>query len=408
MSEADAGRVRLDSWKAIAAYLQRDIATARRWEKQGLPVRRIAGGRGRSVFAYADEIDAWLGTAPEAQAQAPAPATPVPLPMWSRVAIAIALVAIVSVAAWQVLTARVSPGDLRVAVGRDAVVAFDAAGKERWRHVFPASWLTFPLDGRAVVVTGERPAVYAATAHKVRASDELGGSGELLQFDLEGTQQRSFSFEDQVMFAGKPFGPPWALTGFAVDEREGRRRIAVAAHHYIWSPSLVTILDETWQRRGTFTHDGWIESVYWTGPDRLLIGGFSQERNGGMIAMLDAASLDDQRPIEMIAMPRSEVNKVAAAPFNRAIVQMLPDRILVRTVEVATPDQAAEAIYEFSPGLELTMASFSSNYWDTHRALELQGKLNHSRERCPYRDGPRSIEVWEPSTGWTTTAVGSR
>lgn len=403
MSDSGSGRVRLDSWKSIAAYLQRDIRTVRRWEKQGLPVRRVAGGRGRSVFAYSDEIDAWLVTAPEADALGPK-APPVHSAIFPRVAAVVALVAIGSIAAWQVLTARVSARDLRVTVGRDAVVAFDAAGKERWRHAFPASWQTFPLDGRAVIVTSARPAVYAATAHKVRASDELGGSGELLQFDLQGTLQRSFFFEDQVVFAGKPYGPPWALTRFAVDERDGHRRIAVAAHHYIWSPSLVTILDDTWQRRGTFAHDGWIQSLYWTGPDRLLIGGFSEERNGGMIAVLDAASLDDQRPIKMIAMPRSEVNKVAAAPFNRAIVQVLPDRILVRTVEVASPDQAAEAIYEFSPGLELTAASFSSNYWDTHRALELQGKLNHSRGQCPDRDGPRTIEVWEPSTDWTTKA----
>ena len=51
---------RLDSWKAIACYLKRDLATARRWEKRlGLPVYRVGGG-GRSVFAYTGEIDAWL------------------------------------------------------------------------------------------------------------------------------------------------------------------------------------------------------------------------------------------------------------------------------------------------------------------------------------------------------------
>ena len=52
---------RLDSWKAIAEYLGRDAATARRWEKTlGLPVQRVAGGAGRSVFTYTAEIDAWL------------------------------------------------------------------------------------------------------------------------------------------------------------------------------------------------------------------------------------------------------------------------------------------------------------------------------------------------------------
>ncbi|HVZ23327.1 MAG TPA: hypothetical protein VG871_19780, partial [Vicinamibacterales bacterium] len=52
---------RLDSWKAIADYLRRDVATVRRWEKSlGLPVRRVPGGPGHSVFAFTAEVDAWL------------------------------------------------------------------------------------------------------------------------------------------------------------------------------------------------------------------------------------------------------------------------------------------------------------------------------------------------------------
>lgn len=52
---------RLDSWKAIAAYLRRDVSTAIRWEKdKGLPVHRLPGGKRRAVFAFVSEIDAWL------------------------------------------------------------------------------------------------------------------------------------------------------------------------------------------------------------------------------------------------------------------------------------------------------------------------------------------------------------
>ena len=51
----------LQSWKEIAAYLDRDERTAMRWEKEeGLPVRRHrASGRGSSVYAYPSELDAW-------------------------------------------------------------------------------------------------------------------------------------------------------------------------------------------------------------------------------------------------------------------------------------------------------------------------------------------------------------
>jgi len=52
---------RLTSWKEIAAFVGRDERTVKRWEEaRGLPVRRVPGAGRASVFAYADEIEAWL------------------------------------------------------------------------------------------------------------------------------------------------------------------------------------------------------------------------------------------------------------------------------------------------------------------------------------------------------------
>ena len=53
-------RRRLDSWKAIAAYLSRDVTTVRRWEKhEGLPVHRHRHVKLGSVHAFTNEIDEW-------------------------------------------------------------------------------------------------------------------------------------------------------------------------------------------------------------------------------------------------------------------------------------------------------------------------------------------------------------
>jgi tetratricopeptide (TPR) repeat protein len=52
---------RLDGWKRIAAYLNRDVRTVRRWEKRaGLPVRRLMHQKQATVYAYRHELDAWL------------------------------------------------------------------------------------------------------------------------------------------------------------------------------------------------------------------------------------------------------------------------------------------------------------------------------------------------------------
>jgi eukaryotic-like serine/threonine-protein kinase len=58
-SSPESSADRLDSWKEIAAYLKRDERTVRRWEKEGLPVRRKVHKKQASVFAYRAEIDAW-------------------------------------------------------------------------------------------------------------------------------------------------------------------------------------------------------------------------------------------------------------------------------------------------------------------------------------------------------------
>src|SRR2546425_11747209 len=52
-------RERLDSWKEIAAYLKRDESTVRRWENEGLPVRRHVHKRKSTGYGYKSEIDVW-------------------------------------------------------------------------------------------------------------------------------------------------------------------------------------------------------------------------------------------------------------------------------------------------------------------------------------------------------------
>lgn len=59
---------RLDSWKEIGAYLNRDVTTVQRWEKrEGMPVHRHLHDRMGSVYASRAELDAW------ARGRVPAP-----------------------------------------------------------------------------------------------------------------------------------------------------------------------------------------------------------------------------------------------------------------------------------------------------------------------------------------------
>ena len=53
---------RLDSWKEIALYVNREVRTCHKWEKElGLPVYRVnIESLSSRVFAYKSEIDKWF------------------------------------------------------------------------------------------------------------------------------------------------------------------------------------------------------------------------------------------------------------------------------------------------------------------------------------------------------------
>ncbi|MGB8012642.1 MAG: tetratricopeptide repeat protein [Terriglobales bacterium] len=78
MGESSARQIsnhRLDSWKEIAGFFDRDERTVRRWEKErALPIHRVPGGGRGGVFAYTDELREWLkGRASELEASESGP-----------------------------------------------------------------------------------------------------------------------------------------------------------------------------------------------------------------------------------------------------------------------------------------------------------------------------------------------
>jgi len=75
---------RLNSWKEIAAYLKCSERTVRRWQDEGLPVRRHAHRKRAGVYAYKPEIDAWWndGHARLAELEEAERARRRPWPLW--------------------------------------------------------------------------------------------------------------------------------------------------------------------------------------------------------------------------------------------------------------------------------------------------------------------------------------
>jgi hypothetical protein len=395
------------------------------------------------VFAYRSEIDAWLKrpsstdiVIPEASAPASdesetavaiAPSGKHPIWRWAIATTAVCLVLLIL--NWRARSSRADEPPARVSVNEGAIVAAGPDGVERWRHTFAEDerFGINPYRPDAEILHGPPAGILVGSMQRNARGSDVFKSGQLLRFSPDGALGGTFGFDEQLAFTKDTYAGPWIMTDFRVEPSAGPEAIAVAAHHSQWWPSIVTVLDPDLKRRGTFVNAGWVEHVRWAAPDRLVIAGFSNYRDGGMIALIDANAPDGQSPvlesspfwcttcgtrgpIRYIVLPRSEINRITASPFNRVILQPMPDRVIARTVEMPSDYPAstagiADALYEFSTGLDFIRASYSDRYWEMHRSLEAQGKIAHGREGCPDRDGPRTFEVWERGTGWMTRSI---
>ena len=109
-SRKESAQDRLDSWKEIAVYLDRDVRTVVRWEeREGLPVHRHRHGRRATVFAFKSEIDSWLKSRSTDPARPPLPPK---APVWNRqtvlrIAVATVMVLVAGLA-WTVLPDLIS------------------------------------------------------------------------------------------------------------------------------------------------------------------------------------------------------------------------------------------------------------------------------------------------------------
>lgn len=319
------------------------------------------------------------------------------------------------------------PVSLSFEVTPRAIVARDATGgAERWRYSFPAEEhvqaVNQSISGPGQELRNADGAIFAV--NRLRRADSSLLASQLVWLTSGGLLKGTFEFSGSYVFGEASYGGPWVITNYQARQENDRPRIAVVGRHYNWWPAFLTILDGELRPTSTFVNAGWVTYVQWLSSTRLLISGFSNAMDGAMVALLDADALDGHSPdtnnpayrcrgcggavpLRYVVMPRTEINSVTAAPFNEARLEVVGDRVNVRTMEVPGGDNAGaqEAFYEFTPSLELVRASLADRYWDKHRALEREGKIGHSAETCPDRSGPRTLHVWEPATGWRTVST---
>lgn len=416
---------RLNSWKQIADYLGRDVRTTMRWERErGLPVHRVPGGRSRTVFAYATELDRWLA-APASAAEQTAPAMATPEPPAPRLNLRVVLpVAVVVLAGIAVAIAyRSRPASIdRLRTEGDVAIAYAADGRVLWRRPLPA--LSAGMAVGSVVARTERvdlngDVLMDAIVAYNRSGQSLDDGGAVLAaLGAEGDSLWTQTLHDRYTFGDRDFGPPWNASTVRVVEQGNRVMTAWAAHHYTWWPSIVTLIDPRGARTGTFVNPGWIYDLAVTADQRyVLAAGVNNLMQSSVLAVLDANGIDGTAPasgagtsavcrncpagapVKYFAMEWSELSVASGTSRGGAAVRRLASGdIQLHTFELDTAEQTPELILELTSDFEVRSVAAADSFWAAHARLERDGRITHAASACPSRN-PR-VRVWSPGSGW--------
>lgn len=452
---SDSSKDRLDSWKEIAVYLGKDLRTARRWEKkEGLPVHRQIHDKSSTVYSFKSEVEVWRmrrepksqGKGSEADSSVAASATAqsqisdrgIPIDsarsmkrslLPGAIAIIVAILGVSLLAFSYLIWKRHSIRPSRLSYDGSRLIARGDDDRILWSvpltdlfisniHGSNVPAYLSDLDGDG------SPEVLACTAGTPSSLDPPRNS-EVFCFSSEGKPLWTYTLDDTFLFGRSEFGPPWSVRTWFVNGTPVRSRIGIVVKHFVWWPSVLILLDGRGTVIGKYVNSGWIDAAQWldlpTGPV-ILAGGVSNSHDMGMMAVLDPDQISGSspeesgseyqckncppgRPSKYFVFPRSELNHVLASQYHSVLsLSLVGKTFMAHTLEadarIAGTTEYVDAIYEFSLDMELKRAAFSDRYWEVHRRLEAEGKIGHTREACPDRDGPRLVRLWDAKGGW--------
>lgn len=247
----DALNRRLDSWKEIAAFLEREERTVRRWEKErSLPVHRIPGKTRGGVFAFTQELAKWL-QAPEIPPDPPEAVEALDLPAPARGRWSLRL--LIATTALLLVALALSMRPHSAVQGRNtrhkpvpAALELCLKGRYQWSLRSPESlWQALASFNRALELDPQLAQAYAGLADTYNLLREFSAMrSEEAYPKAMAAARKAIELDDSLVEAHRAMA--FVLFNWAWDypgaEREFRRAIALdpqdAGTHHWFGTSL--------------------------------------------------------------------------------------------------------------------------------------------------------------------------
>jgi hypothetical protein len=453
----------LHGWKDIATHLGRSVRSAQRWEATlGLPVKRITTpDGGQIVYASRAEIDEWQGQAetrrkqnaaadassdddtdatadgdPDSTATSAAAAAggaaDVAVATRSRL-VAIGSMGIVGalgglIGIWLVTTAIPAwSKPVGFEVESAAVVARDASGREVWRHPLgqPAAR---PPNVRTQAAVGDidgdgMPEVAMPVALNPQRSVS-NTTDAVYVFHRDGRLRWRIQPELKVQRGGRVYEGPWRAYAIAVSSAPPGR-LWIAYGHHTHDPSFVLEVTATGAQSIRQLKSGRISGLaHWrtATDDFLAVTGADDRRETPSLDIVDlnappARWPDDAQgltcdhcpsapPRALLLFPNTDITRASFRTTGDVYAANPegPDRLRLEITNGAGP-VALDTTAVVAADLTVEELTRTEVHWAAHRALEIQGRLDHPVERCPDFLSPPVVQKWTHADGWTELRV---
>lgn len=438
-------RDRLDSWKEIAAFLDRDERTAMRWAaQQGMPVHRVPGGRRGRVFASRQEISQWLVRRPIQHAKAGmrsegAKSDRSGLRRKYVAAGMLGTVALVLLGAF--FYARRSqastPLDVtRVTFTSQAALAWHG-NRQLWKYEFQWPLLSKPWNPPTRLTDfvrifnlnhGRKRVVILVAPLSLGPNPNNSYEDDVDCFSNGGKLLWSYVPHETFQFGLNMLSGPWRVMAVYVSHTGGEPSIWVAEDHHLWGNSFVVQLNaETGHAKLRFVNTGVLHSlneVKTASGAYMLVGGFNNEYSSGVLAVINekkpfaaspqtpgtdyqCVSCASGSPDEYFVFPRTTVNRVEREyedPIRQ--ISVYGGQIEVYAMELGV-NRSVTAIYKFSatPTIHPVSVRYSTAYDMLYRELEKEGEIHQPLAKSPGRLHPLPVSVWKPRQGWGDYAI---
>ena len=429
----------LSSWKGIAAYLDCNVRTCLRWEKKhGLPVHRIDEKSRATVFAYKDELDAWLRK--KANNRPTLFFRGVPRLIFKKgFFILLPVIGICALLIYLLfLKGLHSPLPVDFEIEGSSLVILGEEGKELWRYETGIENLKdeelyrsqyqyrrkyegrhyLPLIMIKDINHDQKPDVLFS----IQTQDELGG-GDLLCFNHKGEKLWKYSGGRELVFGTKVYSNDYRIIGFDVHDLDGDGRFEVILISAQWPyfPTQITVLDEAGQELGDYWNSGRLTDFVFIDLDNdgrkdIILSGCNNEHGKGCLIAFDMKLIrgcspqsGDYRCHELepgtakyyVLFPRTDVDTVTTPIDTICVIKVLKNKRLYCL------SANSNIIYELNNNLEVEDVRFSHDFEQKHKELLMDGKID-SQLGEEYRENLRLGFLYYDGEKWVPEATMNR